>query len=200
MTTEISRRGVARGAAWSVPAIAVGAAAPAVAASCNPATNIVNRAVSLTVVDSGNVVQNHNEAVTYTNSGSTNLPSGSVLTGVVTLNGTVTNVATNPAVLPSSTKVAYDISTQGNVNTFTYTLTLGADLTPGASISLTPDITYTESVDDGGDSDYSGGYTSSSFADKTQTTQSVVEGCQTTVSAINVTTSDDTSGGAVMGG
>lgn len=79
-TAGVSRRSIARGAAWAVPSVALAAAAPAVAASCS------SEGVSetATMQDSASVTQGPGAAqwtitITLTNAGATAVPAGTAL-------------------------------------------------------------------------------------------------------------------------
>src|SRR5689334_20899470 len=99
---QVSRRSVARGAAWSVPLVAVGVAAPAFAASGSRVD-----ATTITVCQcAGGGVKRYQVSVTFTNSSASpvNLTGIQILEGGVavptqnTTTGTV-NAGPNPTVL-----------------------------------------------------------------------------------------------------
>lgn len=75
MSLEVSRRSVARATLWSVPAVVVASAAPAVAASCVPstvmATTVVQFASTKTLFDTtpDGKTQLHTVQYTFTNNG-----------------------------------------------------------------------------------------------------------------------------------
>lgn len=119
MTSEISRRNIAKGAAWALPALAVAEAAPAMAASCTPKSVATTSAAKWSSSQIGCTSDNgdpeyHTVQYTLTNEGPDALPVGleldievtiTVLTGEEAqvevqqsssaVNATVSNVSTD---------------------------------------------------------------------------------------------------------
>ena len=117
---QVSRRSVTRGAAWSVPLVAVGVAAPAFATS---ASQVAVTAVTVCQC-AGGVIKKYALTVTFTNS--TNLP--------VTLDSVAISEAGIPVVNqtpttgevaagPPTTQLTFSFNRLSNASTGTFTVT-----------------------------------------------------------------------------
>ena len=132
---QVSRRSVARGAAWSVPLVALSVAAPAFAAS-----GATVRATSITVCQcTGQGTKKYALTVTFTNS-TTSLVN---LTNVVITesSNTIQNQDSTAGIVnagPATTDVTYYFNRQSNGANGTFTITYNAPGFPG--------LTYTTPV------------------------------------------------------
>jgi hypothetical protein len=136
ITQGISRRRLVKGAAWSVPVVAVASVAPAYAASpgtCPTVTGVVTNpsprssaTVALTL--SPYAGGSYSVAITSVSGGSF------VLTGALP----------NPVVFTSSSaSVVLQRSTNGNVNSPGTTVTVGYQVTRGATVCTADTFTFT---------------------------------------------------------
>jgi hypothetical protein len=113
---QVSRRSVARGAAWSVPLVAVGVAAPAFAASGSRVT-----ATDITVCQcAGGGVKRYQVSVTFTNSSASPIN----LTGIEILEGGVPvptqNTATGTVNAGTDVMLTFYVTRQSNGATGTF--------------------------------------------------------------------------------
>lgn len=197
MAHVTSRRTLTRGAAWSVPALALTQSAPAMAASCDPSTNVVSTSSALTFSNTGSLVDNpSNVTVTYVNTGPDPLLAGTVLTiqlvGSYAQDGTVPTAA--PSGLPSSTTFSVSGKEEPGRDVPAYRLTvqavLGQALDPSQSISIAMNASGFSQVSSSTapDTQYGGAETSyiSEVTDSTASGQSFVDACRTVNEVITV--------------
>lgn len=141
-TENLSRRTLAKGAAWSVPVIAASAVAPAYAAS----RTIVGGTVCDLFYSTGtNSNQTHSVYLGVTSNDGT-IPQGTTFTWTVNMSGG------NYTQLPSTSYSRVDAwslslspsSSSGNLSSFEVTLTVNSDTTPEA-IGCGPALVWTDS-------------------------------------------------------
>jgi hypothetical protein len=135
MSTRISRRTVATGAAWSVPVLAVSAAAPAMAASgCTAVTNLSGKhsngsssvAMTATFGVSGSACVTGLTATGGSNTGATITFSGTPVcsaTGTVAFTATANNSGSNVRGSYTGT-ITYTVGGQTCSQPITFTVTL----------------------------------------------------------------------------
>lgn len=196
-TLQTSRRSVAKGLAWTVPAVALAGAAPAMAASCDPASNIVHVQALLSFASSGDLTATPSAvSATYTNTGSETVVAGTVLT--FSLRGSYQPGGTDPTAAPTSLPSSATFSVTGSVvgaepepqYLVQIEVTLGQALAAGQSISISTNATgfssyaSTTSPDTG----YNGNgvYSFSQVNDATKADQTLVATCQTVDETITV--------------
>lgn len=137
MTQQVTRRSIAKGAAWTLPAVAVASAAPAMAASCTPTTVTSTSAFSWVSTQTAFTSDNgdpeyHTVLYTFTNSGPDALPAGFAFTITLTMGvlegeeatAEVADTSSNAsAVVQNSSTNDDDAGTTTNVATVTVTPT-----------------------------------------------------------------------------
>jgi len=125
---QVSRRSVARGAAWSVPLVAVGVAAPAFAAS-----GATVRATAIAVCQcTGQGTKKYALTVTFTNSTAslvnlTNVVISESSNTIMNQNSTIGAVSAGPA----TTALTFYFNRQSNGANGTFTITYNAPGFPG---------------------------------------------------------------------
>lgn len=197
MTTNLSRRSIARGAVWAVPAVTVASAAPALAASCTPRTVATTSAAEWTSTQLGcssptGDPEAHTVRYTVTNTGPQALPAGVEIDVVITitvlqgeeaqvqieqksdaLDATITNDSTNDDSAGTTTLVATVKVVTASEIAVSSSATLTVLATYGFS-TTTNDVAASESV--------------TAQSPQTITNEAT---CLTTVATVSITGSSD---------
>lgn len=203
MTSEISgtsRRSIAKGVAWTVPAVALAGATPALAASCDPASNVEDVQARLSFASSGDLTDGSSAvSATYTNIGTETVVAGTVLT--ITLMGSYQPGGDNPTAAPTSLPSNATFVVTGSAvqpepepqYLVQIRVTLGQALEPGQSISISTNATgfgpYNSTSSP--DTSYSGSgvYIQSQVSDATTGSQTITELCRTVNETLSITSS-----------
>lgn len=174
---NISRRTIAKGTAWAIPAVTITAAAPAMAAStpCDPATNIKNITVMYSTQndEEGGVLTN-TLTQTFTAVEGT-LPKGTQIIVNYTVaypSGTKYDLSSTNASNVTISHTSAPLDAENTVDKYTQTMTLDKPLEAGQSVSMFLRYAFPEDTE---------GYVTATENRYPYPDQTIVGECETTI-------------------